>query len=89
MLLKKDAVTSYSATPYGQSDDPDSTHYDDQAEKLFSRGRLRPTWYAKRDLLRHVESARTLTVPRAAARMQRSGGGTLLSNRPSVTVKVY
>jgi acyl-homoserine lactone acylase PvdQ len=64
VLLKEGDVSSYSATPYGQSDDPDSPHYADQAEKLFSRGRLKPTWYEKADLLEHVESKRSLTNER-------------------------
>jgi len=68
VLLEKDGVRSYSATPFGQSNDPRSAHYADQAEKLFSRGRLKPTWYPKSELLKHVESKRTLIVPDAISR---------------------
>jgi penicillin amidase len=64
VLLREGGVVSYSATPYGQSDRPDSPHFTDQGEKLFSRGRLKPTWYAKAELLEHVETRRALTVPR-------------------------
>jgi acyl-homoserine lactone acylase PvdQ len=63
VLLREGAVTSYSATPWGQSDDPASPHWADQAERLFSRGLLKPTWYGKDDLLQHVQSQRTLTTP--------------------------
>jgi acyl-homoserine lactone acylase PvdQ len=65
VLLKDGDVKSYSATPYGQSDDPGSVHYTDQAERLFGPGRLKPTWYDKAELLKHVESKRTLTFPAA------------------------
>jgi acyl-homoserine lactone acylase PvdQ len=67
VLLKEDNVTSYSATPFGQSNDPSSAHYADQAERLFSQGQLKPTWFQKTDLLKHVEAKRTLTVPAAEA----------------------
>jgi acyl-homoserine-lactone acylase len=63
VVLEERNITSYSATPYGQSNDPTSAHYADQAERLFSRGQLKPTWFRKADLLKHVESKRTLTVP--------------------------
>ena len=38
-------VESYSAVPFGQSDDPESPHSWDQAEALFSRERLKPNNY--------------------------------------------
>jgi acyl-homoserine-lactone acylase len=57
IVLEKGAVRSYSVSPYGQSDDPRSPHYADQAEKLFGPGKLKPTWYAREELLRHVESS--------------------------------
>ena len=40
-------VESFSALPYGQSDDPASPHAWDQAEALFSRERLKPTGYRR------------------------------------------
>ncbi|MBL8233979.1 MAG: hypothetical protein JNL98_36120, partial [Bryobacterales bacterium] len=40
-----------------QSDRPDSKHFDDQAEKLFSRSRAKPTFFDDRkELEKHVES---------------------------------
>ena len=63
VVLQEGNVRSYSATPYGQSNDPDSPHHADQAEKLFSVGRLKPTWYRKADLLEHLESSKTLKWP--------------------------
>ncbi len=63
VVLKEDNVVSYSLTPLGQSNDPESPHYADQAEKLFSPGRLKPTWYRKSDLLQNLESKQTLVFP--------------------------
>jgi acyl-homoserine lactone acylase PvdQ len=63
VVLREQGVVSFSAPPFGQSNDPDSPHYTDQTEKLFSRGRLKPTWYDKTELLKHLRSERTLTLP--------------------------
>ena len=49
-------IQSWTQPPIGQSDRPDSPFYRDQAEKLFSPGKLKPTLYAKDDLLMHVHS---------------------------------
>lgn len=52
---------SYSVVPLGHSDDPTSPHWDDQAEKLFSRGRAAPTYFMQRDdLLKHVTARKVL-----------------------------
>ena len=66
VLLKRDAVVSFSVTPYGQSDHRDSPHFADQGMKLFSKGKLKPTWYRKADLLRNLEARRVLAVPALA-----------------------
>ncbi|MCZ6634592.1 MAG: penicillin acylase family protein [bacterium] len=63
VLLKKDGIVSYSATPYGQSNHAESTHFTDQGELLFSKGRLKPTWYQKEDMLKRVKSKTSLKVP--------------------------
>jgi len=67
VVLREGGVVSFSAPPFGQSDDPDSPHYTDQTEKLFSRGRLKPTWYDKTELLKHLRSERTLSSPAIGA----------------------
>jgi len=54
--LRPGAVRSWSVTPLGQSDDPASPHYTDQAEKLFSTGRLKPTWFDPAELAGQTES---------------------------------
>ena len=46
---------SYMVLPLGESDHPDSGHWDDQAEKLFSQSRAKPTYFANRkELEQHV-----------------------------------
>jgi acyl-homoserine lactone acylase PvdQ len=58
--FKPGAVRSWSATPYGESDDPHSPHYADQAERLFSAGRLKDTWFQPAELEGHVEGTTVL-----------------------------
>lgn len=55
-------VTSFSAVPYGQSERPDSPHFCDQAEKLFAKAQLKPTWHPKADLMAHVASETKLKL---------------------------
>ena len=46
---------SYMVIPLGESDHPDSPHFDDQAEKLFSKSRVKPTYFLDRkELEKHV-----------------------------------
>ncbi|SPE34058.1 putative Glutaryl 7-aminocephalosporanic acid acylase [Candidatus Sulfopaludibacter sp. SbA6] len=53
---------SYMVIPLGESDHPDSGHWDDQAEKLFSKGRAKPTYFANRkELEKHVKGKKELT----------------------------
>src|SRR5262249_20713601 len=55
---------SWTLVPLGQSDHPQSKHWDDQAEKLFSPGKLKPTYFLnKQELLKHVESKKVLHRP--------------------------
>jgi len=52
--------------PLGESDDPRSPHFDDQAEKLFSAGRAKPTYFLnRRELARHVTRTTVLDWPPA------------------------
>ena len=47
--------------PLGESDHRDSKHWDDQAEKLFSKSRMKPTYFLnKEELLKHVASTKVL-----------------------------
>ncbi len=55
---------SWTLLPLGESDHRDSKHWDDQAEKLFSPGKLKPTYFLdKTELLNHVESKKVLYRP--------------------------
>jgi hypothetical protein len=57
---------SYQVIPLGESDHKESRHWDDQAEKLFSRSRAAPTYFMKRaELMKNVTSKKSLN--RAAA----------------------
>jgi acyl-homoserine-lactone acylase len=53
---------SYMVIPLGESDHPDSPHYDDQAEKLFSKSMAKPTYFANRkELEKHLTTRRELS----------------------------
>ena len=55
---------SWTLLPLGESDHRDSRHFDDQAEKLFSPGKFKPTYFLnKEELLKHVESKKILHRP--------------------------
>ncbi len=53
-------IKSWTATPIGQSDRPDSPHYSDQAENLLSPRELKPTWWLPRQLAEHIASREVL-----------------------------
>ncbi len=67
ILRERGRIESWSATPYGASDDPRSPHFSDQAEKLFAKGELKPTWHRFEDLQDHIESNTVLTYHRSPA----------------------
>ncbi len=52
---------SYMVLPLGESDHPDSGHFDDQAEKLFSQSLAAPTYFDNRkELEKHVTAKQVL-----------------------------
>ncbi len=54
---------SFMVIPLGESDDPKSPHFDDQAEKLFSKGRAKPAYFLNRkELEKHVTGRKELTM---------------------------
>jgi len=61
MFFHPDHVESYSCTPWGQSADPTSPHYMDQGQKLYSPRHLKPSWWTKKELLKHLESTTVLS----------------------------
>jgi len=53
---------SWMVIPLGESDHPDSPHFDDQAEKLFSQAKVKPTYFLRRvELEKHVTAEKDLT----------------------------
>jgi acyl-homoserine lactone acylase PvdQ len=64
VVILTDPIQSFTQPPIGQSDRPDSPHYRDQAEKLFSPGKLKPSWFQKQELLDgHVRSEERIVWP--------------------------
>ncbi len=63
MFFHKDHVESLSCTPWGQSGHKNSPHYMDQGEKLYSVRKMKPTWWKKEELLKHIESKMVMPVP--------------------------
>ncbi len=52
---------SYQVLPLGESDHKESGHFDDQAEKLFSKSKAKPTFFLDRkELEKHLTSKRDL-----------------------------
>ncbi len=52
---------SFTVLPLGQSDHKESGHWDDQAEKLFSKSRMKSTYFLnKNELLKHVKAKKVL-----------------------------
>jgi acyl-homoserine lactone acylase PvdQ len=49
-------VRSLSITPFGESGDPKSPHFFDQAP-LFSKGQFKPTWFMMEEIQAHLEKA--------------------------------
>src|SRR6185436_1068659 len=59
VVIMTDPPESYTVVPLGASDHPESGHWDDQAEKLFSKSKMARTWFLNRDeLAKHASSKR-------------------------------
>lgn len=58
---------SWAIIPLGQSDHKESGHWDDQAEKLFSKSKAAPTYFMdKSELMKHVTAKKVLKRAKAA-----------------------
>jgi acyl-homoserine-lactone acylase len=58
---------SYAIIPLGESDHKESGHWDDQAEKLFSKSKAAPTYFLdKAELMRHITAKKVLKRASAA-----------------------
>ena len=66
VVIMTDPPESYAVIPLGESDHKESGHWDDQAEKLFSKGKALRTYFMRPDeLMKHVTSKKVLhpTLP--------------------------
>ncbi len=63
VVILSDPIRSFSILPWGQSDDPESIHFADQAESLFSKSTFKSTYFDKDELLQNLESTTELFVP--------------------------
>jgi len=63
IIILTNPPQSYMVIPLGESDRPDSPHFDDQAEKLFSKSRVKPTYFLNRqELEKHATSREEVSV---------------------------
>ncbi|MGA0040209.1 MAG: penicillin acylase family protein [Pirellulales bacterium] len=67
MFFDGNGVRSMTCTPWGQSGHADSPHYVDQAEGLYAKRQMKPTWSSQDDLAEHTESTRRFRYPAAPA----------------------
>jgi acyl-homoserine-lactone acylase len=65
VIIMTDPPRSYAVIPLGESDHKESGHWDDQAEKLFSKAQAAPTYFLDEPgLLEHVTSTKVLRPDR-------------------------
>lgn len=62
MFFHKDGIESLTCTPWGQSGHPDSSHFMDQGEKLYSKREMKPTWWKKEELMKNLESTNKIKI---------------------------
>jgi acyl-homoserine lactone acylase PvdQ len=60
LVVLSDPLQTYTLHNYGQSSDPASPHYDDQARLLMSEGKLKPGYFTPQELAGHVSATLTL-----------------------------
>ena len=66
IVILSNPPKSYTVIPLGESDHKESGHWDDQAEKLFSKNKAYPTYFLDQaELMKHTTSKKVLK--RAAA----------------------
>ncbi len=61
IVVLSEPIQSWIYLPVGQSDRPDSPHFDDQAETVFSERTLKPSWWTPEALKDHIRSREELT----------------------------
>ena len=61
IVVMSNPPESYTVVPLGVSDHKNSGHWDDQAEQLFSKSKVTPTYFMNRnELLKHVTATEVL-----------------------------
>lgn len=60
--LELDNVTSWSCLPYGNSNDPNSPHFDDMLKDWYSKDLLHPDFFYMSDILANNESIYNVSV---------------------------
>ncbi len=61
IVVMSNPPKSYAIIPLGESDHKESGHWDDQAEKLFSKSKAYPSFFMdKPELMKHVTATRVL-----------------------------
>ena len=66
VVILTDPPESYAIIPLGESDHKESGHWDDQAERLFSKGQPLRTYFLRPDeLMKHVTSKKVLSPAKA------------------------
>ncbi len=69
VVLMTKPPQSWTCAPLGQSDDPNSPHFDDQAIKLVSERKMKSTYFMDKEaLLKNLESKTVLDYEPAAAK---------------------
>lgn len=67
IVVMSNPPKSYSIIPLGESDHKESGHWDDQAEKLFSKSKAAPTYFMDRnELMKHTTARKVLRRSAAA-----------------------
>jgi acyl-homoserine lactone acylase PvdQ len=73
VVIMTDPPESFTVVPFGASDHKSSGHWDDQAEKLFSKGKTAQTYFMRPDeLLKHVTSKTVLDPPHKSTEVLKS-----------------
>jgi acyl-homoserine lactone acylase PvdQ len=81
VVILTEPPESYSVVPLGESDHKQSGHWDDQAEKLFSRGKVVRTYFLRpEELKKHVTSKKVLSTSRSREKQDKAEDST--SARP-------
>lgn len=62
MFFDKNGVRSFTCTPWGQSAHPESKHFMDQGQHLYSKRQMKPTWWDEKDLMKNFSSKQEFTL---------------------------